>query len=517
MEKRKTNVLFIMVDQLKYSAIRAHGNTDVITPNLDKLTKTSCDHANYFANSPVCVPSRCSFITSKYPHSHGIRENHTVLEENREIHLFRILKQNGYSLAYSGKNHVLMPSEFENFDYSYIEGACEYSEQELECEAILKNKAKLTGSFGYKVASCHEYPKEATGAWKWTSHMIESLEHLCKDERPFCGFLSLVEPHYPHVAPKEIWDLYDEERITAPDIVEDDLQNKASRFLIKQAAQHSDQITLNEKKKWLRAYYSLITLVDMQVGRIVDWLEEHKKLEDTIIVFTSDHGEFGFEHGMYKKDLVLLDALLHVPMIISWPGHIAHSTFSETLAEEVDVLPTVLELLGLNGHRGIQGKSFAKPLLNNQNSFHKDEVFAEVNPPWLFNKFKNYEEYKAFCLKRGIQDPPFNIPGDFTKSIRTMGNRYVWYGNGEEELYDLINDPGETKNLSKDEKYKALKMELKMRLLEWNAKSENPIDPAINANLQIEYDCWKEKNYTNFNEWLPYWTQENIFVNQELE
>jgi len=515
---KKKNVIFIMSDQLKYSAVGAHGNSQVITPNLDKLAKSGCDVENFYTNSPVCVPSRCTFITGKYLHTHGIRENHTVLEENREIHLFRMMKQEGYSLAYSGKNHVLIDSEFENFDYAFTEDTIEFTEIEKEFIEDSKARSAEVGSWMYKIAGFHDFRKEETPCWNWTNRMIDSLNKLKDDERPFCAFLSIVEPHYPHVAPKEIWDMYEGVDFVVPQVDSEDLHNKAARFIIKQMAQHTNEATLEEKKKWMRAYYSLITLVDMQVGRIVDWLESNGKLDDTLIVFTSDHGEFGFEHGMNKKDLVLLDCLLHVPLMINWKGKISHQHMRDTLVEQVDVLPTVLELLGIKSHRGIQGKSFAQALLSNKSDdpvAHKEAVYAEINPPWLYNEFDSYEEFSDFFVRRGSDGVPPNVPGDFSKSIRTKKNRYIWYGNGEEELYDSINDSEEIRNLAKDPAYNELKTLLKIQLLEWNAKSENPIDPAINSRLQREYDCWIGKNDHNYNKWLPYWMIENYKESME--
>ncbi len=512
MTQSRKNVIFIMADQLKYSAVGVHGNKQVITPHLDQLATSGCDVDNFYTNSPVCVPSRCTFVTGKYLHSHGIRENHTVLEENREIHVFRMLKQEGYALSYSGKNHVLIDSEFENFDYVATDGSTQYSEKELQLKEIMKSRSKSVGSSAHKIASYHDFPKEVSSAWGTTSRMIDSLENLKDDERPFCAFLSIVEPHYPHVVPKEIWDLYEGVDFEVPKTVEGDLQKKAARFIIKQKAQHSNDASIEDKKKWLRAYYSMVTLVDMQVGRIMNWLAQHNKLEDTIVVFTSDHGEFGFEHGMIKKDLVLLDCLLHVPLMISCKGLIPPQNMKDTLVEQVDVLPTVLELLGVSSHRGIQGKSFAPILLENKMNgcvSHKEAVYAEINPPFLYNQFESYEDFSEFYLKRGTIDPPFNLPGDFTKSVRTKTHRYIWYGTGEEELYDHVSDPGEMNNLAKDDKYRDIKNSLKIQLLEWNALSENPIDPTINSRLQRQYDRWIGKNDFNYNQWLPFWMIED--------
>lgn len=507
---KRPNLVVMMADQLRYDAMGAHGNPDIITPNLDKLAGESCDFGRYFTNAPVCVPSRCTLLTGKYLHSHGIRENHTVLENGREIHLFRALKQVGYAISYSGKNHVLMEDEFRNFDKVILEEQRNFSDIEQQCHDYQKGIEKQVGSYGYQCARFHEFGKEATSAWKYTTHGLEFMEELSRKEQPFCTFISLVEPHYPHVAPKEIWDLYDPDRLKVPDVVEGELERKASRYKIKQQAQHAEQASLVEKQNYLRAYYSLVTLVDMQIGRVVEKLEALGIRENTLLVVTSDHGDFNFQHNMYKKDLVLTDCLLHVPFILNWKKTIQPAFVREALVEQVDVLPTLLALLGQDCPRGVQGTSVATLVRSDHASdgIHKDAVFAEVNPPWLFNRFGSYEEMKVFWKQRGVMDPPFNVPGDYTKSIRTRDCRYIWYGNGEEELYDLIADPGETRNLATSEHMQSKKLELKVRLLEWNARTENPLDPALVWQLGQKYDRWQGATGGNEAQHLPYWTDE---------
>lgn len=506
----KPNLVVIMADQLRYDAMGAHGNPDILTPNLDRLAGESCDFGSYFTNAPVCVPSRCSLLTGKYLHSHGVRENHTVLESGREIHLFRALKQAGYAISYSGKNHVLMEEEFRNFDRVILEEQGLLTDIEQQCHAFQKEIEKQVGSHGYQCARFHEFGKEATGAWKYTTHGLQFMEELSREEQPFCTFISLVEPHYPHVAPKEIWDLYDPEQLKVPEVMDGELAGKAARYKIKQQAQHADQASLAEKRNYLQAYYSLVTLVDMQIGRVVEQLDALGIRENTLLVVTTDHGDFNFQHNLYKKDLVLTDCLLHVPLLLHWKNTIQPAFVREALVEQVDVLPTLLAQLGLDCPRGVQGTSVAELVLSENASAgtHKEAVFAEINPPWLFNRFGSYEEMKAFWKQRGVMDPPFNVPGDYTKSIRTRDYRYVWYGNGEEELYDLIADPGETCNLAARESLQGIKMDLKVRLLEWHAHTENPLDPALVWQLGQTYDKWLGATGGNRVRHLPYWADE---------
>ncbi|RLA42996.1 MAG: hypothetical protein DRQ97_13300, partial [Gammaproteobacteria bacterium] len=134
-----------------------------------------------------------------------------------------------------------------------------------------------------------------------------------------------------------------------------------------------------------------------------------------------------------------------------------------------------------------QGTSFAA-LLRGETATHKDAVFAEICPPYLYNKYKNFEEFSEANGGRG--NTPFNVPGDFTKSIRETDWRYIWYGTGEEELYDERTDSHELVNLANDPEYAGVKQRLKMRLLEWNALTEDPLDPNIRRDLQEQYNNW---------------------------
>ncbi|MCD6303239.1 MAG: sulfatase-like hydrolase/transferase, partial [Anaerolineae bacterium] len=219
--------------------------------------------------------------------------------------------------------------------------------------------------------------------------------------------------------------------------------------------------------------------------------------ENTLIVFTSDHGDFAWEYGMVKKDLVHQDCLLHVPCLISLPKRIAPAVVDHTMVEEVDLMPTLLELCGIDVPYGCQGRSFVH-LLDGSNKPHKDAVFAEVERPEARLDFETLEEYLP-AFERSRSDPArygferlsINVPGDFCKSIRTERYRYVWYAAGYEELYDLHADPHAWHSRAEDPALANTKAELRDRLLTWLALTEDPVDPAAaDHNLQL-YGDWQ--------------------------
>lgn len=508
MKKPLPNLLVIMTDQQRFDALGVNGNEVIQTPNLDALARSGVNLKRYFTNSPVCVPSRCTLFTGRYPHSHRIRENYNFLEAGREFHLFRVLKQAGYRIGYCGKNHLLDEQEFENFDYTgYMDGS-PLSPPEQALKAKYAAHCKTLGvPFGkhevWRTGLVHDGPAEATRTWRTAEAGLEFLKQ--QDGRdPFALCVSFTDPHVPHLALREYYDRIDRRRIRLTPFQQEGLERKARRWAIKRAAFHAEKATEEDIRHYIAVYYAMIGWVDTQVGRLLETLRERGLDQNTVVVFTSDHGDFNFEHGLAKKDLVLADSLLRVPLLMAWPDRLSPRVVEDALIEEVDVMPTLLDLIGVGVPAGVQGTSFA-PLLRGETAVHKDAVFAEVCPPYLYNK---YPDYAAFAEDHGgPEEAPFNVPGDFTKSIREAGFRYVWYGNGEEELYDHRTDPGERSNVANDPKYAAEKTRLKIRLLEWNALTEDPLDPNVLRDLQATYSNWHPLSVQPGHGFSPPWKE----------
>lgn len=487
----RPNLLFIMTDQQRFDTLTVNGNANMKVPHMDALARSGANVQGYFTNTPVCVPSRCTLFTGRYPHSHRIRENYNLLEAGREIHLFRILKQAGYKIGYTGKNHLVDDQEIPNFDFFDDEQTPEekvlmerYYEWRKEPGNVPPGNSEV-----WRTGLVHEDPPQASRTWRTVERGMEFLDQQTANA-PFALCVSFEDPHVPHFAFKEYFEKYPLDEIDLlPFGGEEELAAKAKRWAIKYGAFNAQAATDEQKKRYVAIYRAMISWIDTQLGRLLAKLEEKGLRDNTLIVFTADHGDFNFEHGLAKKDLVLVDSILHVPCLFSWPqGGISPVVIpQDTLVEMVDVLPTILDLLRVETPIGVQGTSFA-PLLRGETRQHKDAVYAEICPPYLFCKYNNFEEFAAAHGGRG--KTPFNVPGDFTKSIRENDWRYIWYSSGEEELYDHRNDPNELVNLAKDSCFAAEKMRLKLRLLEWNALTEDPLDPNLLRDLQSQYSNW---------------------------
>ncbi len=481
------------------------------TPVLDALAGSGTNLHGYFTNSPVCVPSRCTLFTGRYPHSHKVRENYTLLEAGREFHLFRILKQAKYKLGYVGKNHLLDEAEKQNFDCFSLAGSHELSspdEQVLDRaynEHLQQHGLKEGQSdAAWRAGFTHTQADTSTRSYQTAESAIDFLNSQAGSAQPFALCVSFEDPHVPHIAraadavkyPLDEIELY-------PDEGDIGLSSKARRWLIKKAAQKASEASTQDKKRYIATYRAMISWIDTQIGRVLDTLESLQLRENTLIVFTSDHGDFNFEHGLAKKDLILADSLLHVPCIFSQHNQIVPQTRPEDcLVEEVDILPTILDLLGVKIPFGIQGVSFAS-VLKGTTKNHKEAVYAEISPPYLRCGYSDFPSFEKDHEKNG--KTPFNIPGDFCKSIRTRDWRYVWYATGEEELYNHQSDPNEHCNLAKLHPYASIKQKLKLRLLEWNALTEDPLDTNLGRELQKQYTDWVPVSFQDGFQGQPSW------------
>ena len=491
-----------MTDQQRFDTLTVNGNANMKVPHMDALAQSGANVQGYFTNAPVCVPSRCSLFTGRYLHSHGVRENYCQLEAGREIHLFRILKQNGYRIGYVGKNHLIDEQEEVNFDLFTDEEGPE--EKEL-MERYFEQRRTHPTSEIWRSGFVHDDPPESSRTWRTAQDGIEFIQQQ-DHTTPFALCISFEDPHVPHIAFREYVEKYPLDEIDLlPFNGEAELEQKARRWAMKYGAFNAQAATEYDKKRYIAIYRAMISWIDTQLGRIVQTLEAQGLRENTLIVFTADHGDFNFEHGLAKKDLVLVNSLLRVPCLFSMQGIIDPRVIPpETLVEEVDMLPTILDLLGLETPVGVQGSSFAE-LLKGKTESHKDAVFAEVCPPYLYNKYRNFDAFAAEHGGRG--NTPFNVPGDFTKSIRESDWRYVWYGTGEEELYDEVNDPHELVNLAGDRRHAETKLRLKLRLLEWNALTEDPLDPNIRRDLQQQYGNWTPLSIQDGKHEQPRWKE----------
>lgn len=445
----------MMTDQQRFDALSCHGGW-IQTPNLDLLAAEGVDLLGHYAQSPVCVPSRCSLFSGRYAHAHGVLENDARLPE-QEISLLEVLKREGYRVSYSGKNHLLDTSKMNGLVDRFDDfGSKPSGEGELsDYFAIAEASGRRLNTVGsYASAEFHDFPDEVTNTGRTANRALEYLQESPATGAPWCVIASFSDPHVPHLAPRRFESLYPLDKHVLPNFAPLEHDSKHPRVKVKWEVQGSANASDYDKRFYLSVYGSMCTYVDEQIGRIVEAVRCRPDADRTIIVFVSDHGDFGWHHGMCKKDLLLYDDLLHVPAILYYPAKLPSRRVSSTLSEHVDIVPTLLELAGIDSPSACHGKSLV-PLLSGANEVHKESVYAEVCYPWMRSGHHSADDYRrarAKAKEEGLplaNSAPYNVPGDYTKCVRTKELKYIWYADGFEELYDLSKDPEEKVNRSK--------------------------------------------------------------------
>lgn len=463
----RPNVLFVMTDQQRFDCLGANGNANIRTPNLDRFAAQSVNFQNAFVQAPVCVPSRVSYFTGRYPHSHKNRVNYTPCD-GREVFLQKTLRDAGYRTGSVGKLHYY-PTTADHarstgWDTVYLDDgvprndACsDYVKwrQAHDPNAAVGYNTLAPARNPFRSALKYEYTHAA-----WTGlHTRKVLGEFAADSKPFFLFSSFFDPHSPYLAPQPFDAMYDDVELPLPREVSLDDIRKLPPPLQKQILRFKPEYGMPRARlEWIyRSYYAMVSMVDREVGGILDALDRSGKAGNTIVVFASDHGDQLLEHGLVGKN-VFFESSIHIPFLVRWPGRIAPARRRE-LIETVDLVPTLLELCGLTVPDRVQGRSLA-PLLAGAPYSAREMVFAENAIPEVITA--NSMEY-AYGPGKGVA----GIRHPDAKMVRTARWKLTHYPGHGGELYDLENDPGETRNLYSDPDDSNTIRDLQGALLDW--------------------------------------------------
>jgi iduronate 2-sulfatase len=424
------NVLFIVSDDLKASVLGCYGDQVCQTPNIDKLASEGMVFNRTYCQGLSCGPSRRSFMYSRYQDTEG-------------INLGEHFRNNGWHSARVGKiYHMRVPGDIiagtdgDDVESTWIErfnspGQEAHTPGDYACLNLDIFTTELEGRESTKmpnrmfVTVSYEGDGSDQPDHKTASKVIELMRER-KDE-PFFLAAGFVRPHYPMVAPKPYFDLYPWRDIELPESVENDIGDipKLGRPKIMNSNNPIGKYIDNQKRMWA-GYYASVTFMDKQVGRIIGELEQLGLRESTAIVFLSDHGYHLGEHGFWLKSNLHEEAT-RVPLIISAPGFAPGQT--DSLAELVDLYPTLSTLAGLPVPEKVQGQSLI-PVLGNP--------AARVNTG-------------ALSFHAGIV-------------LRENDWAYMRYNDGSEELYDMVKDPKQFTNQAANPEYANQLAKLQTRL-----------------------------------------------------
>ncbi|MBT4500427.1 MAG: sulfatase-like hydrolase/transferase [Gemmatimonadetes bacterium] len=478
----RPNVLVIMTDQQKATASHLYGNSFCETPSMERLANEGVLFEHAITPHPLCVPARVAFWTSRFPHANGSRRNETLMPAGAE-HAFRLWKEAGYRTGLIGKNHCFKREEdLQLFDVwcAFTHGGraempetwgMDWFRPEAGRNAVkerVQGMKSQSPRFGYATT---DLPLEDHSTGLIAGQAVRFLEQS-KDE-PFALWVSFPDPHEPWIVPEQYAAMFPQEKIELPPWREREFAGEEvperNRVLYEMLGMEED--ALDDVCGVMGVYHGMVRFIDDGLGQILDALERLGLREDTIVVFCADHGDFMGEHRMACKGGVFYDCLTRVPLILSWPGQVAEGERDGSLVNLVDVVPTLLQLQGMEAPCSMQGEGL--PTVTDEAS--REATFSEYGaggPPFGMEDLEKLEKpYGRRGLIRSLQ---WREAEGRRKMVRTRAWKYVHDSMGDrDELYDLKNDPWELVNVVGDPGNAGVVSEMRLRLADWSIDTED--------------------------------------------
>ncbi|WP_020529871.1 sulfatase family protein [Flexithrix dorotheae] len=456
-DSTRPNILLIYTDQQRYNTIRELGNNHIETPNLDNLLKTGVAFSNAFVTAPVCTPSRWSLHSGMYTSSHQTYSNHHI-GKRPKTSLPLELKKIDYTTALIGKNHSFLDEKDMDIIYD-------------------TPKFKKMPEDGRSAAIPMPWKVEEDPMHLLTDSVINLLKS--NEGKPTFVWLSYLHPHTPYALPEPYFSMYDRVEIPEPAVEPEGLKAAGKPFRQVFHQENNDRLIPYDRNKIMRMkrnYYGMISMVDDEIGRLLSYLEKEGLKENTLIIFTSDHGDYMGDHHMVTKSPAMYDCLIRVPLIFNWEKNFPKKMVTDHLVSHVDIMPTILALLGAEVPEQVQGKSFADFLKGGEiSSAEREYVYAEYGIPGkpideksLQMFIPDYQERPIYYNNPKIpwEANPISLTGRF-RMIRNKEWKFVQEENGISELYNLQNDPDELVNLWQNPAYQAIQEQLESDLNLW--------------------------------------------------
>ena len=457
MKGSRPNILWICTDQQRYDTIGALGNPHVDTPNIDRLIAEGFALTHAYCQSPICTPSRASFLTGQYASAVHVTGNGNSLFPDAPPLVTKMLSDAGYDCGLIGKLHL--SSAYRRIEKRVDDGYryWQYSHAPRDDWETGHDYADWVRSKGEVLGELIKSPDGVPAELHQTTWCAEKTIEFMREQRdgPWLACVNIYDPHPPFNPPKAYRDRFDPQAVNGPLFRESDLAQQAKLEAIdfQSKGRHPDAIEPyspgknpraergRDARTLIAAYYAMIALIDEQIGRVIAALEDTGQRDNTLVIFTSDHGEMLGDHGLLKKGCRFYEGLVRVPLIFSWPGHVQSGQRSDALVELRDIAPLLLELAG----RAVPDRMQPRSLL---------PMLSGACPADEHREFVRCEYYDALD----------QADGTYATMYRNRQYKLVVYhGHGLGELYDLATDPGEFDNLWDDAEYVDVKLDLMQR------------------------------------------------------
>jgi len=437
---QKPNILLIMSDEHapQYSSI--HGHPLVQSPHMDRLASMGITFDNAYCNSPLCGPSRMSFMTGRYVHNNGCYDNGSPLRSDTVTWAHR-LRDVGYDVVISGKQHFCGLDQLHGFRTQLG--------RDLHAE-LWTTDGIPRGAADWDEGIVEGKPwggVEAAGPGSTTSIEVDdqveaaALSYIrdpARKDQPWAINVGFIAPHFPLVVPERFYDLYPLDDIDLPEIPDGHLDNLHPVHQRMRRMFGCVDFPEEAVRRARAGYYGLITYLDEKIGRLIDALEETGQFRNTIIIHTSDHGEMNGEHGMWRKSNHY-EASARVPLQIAWPGTFPDNKRVSQNVSLVDLVATLIDVTWASRDVApLDGESL-RPLIEGEEPGWKDEAFSEY-------------------LAHGVEGPVAMLKrGDYKLNV-SLGDA--------PQMFNIAEDPNEFTDLADDPEHKDIQKTLHRRLID---------------------------------------------------
>jgi arylsulfatase A-like enzyme len=464
MDEERPNVVFLIADELRADAVHCIDGEPIETPHMDRLAEQGSLFSHSYVQHPVCSPSRVSFMTGWYPHTRGHRTL-THLLRPHEPSLLKYLRSAGYHVEWNGKNDLLAA---ESFPDSVSSRCTKRASRPLWPNNPWPPEHRHFKSFYFGCRG--EAPYEDNDS-VWVHEGIRFLQS--SPPEPFFLYLPLVVPHPPYTVEEPYFSMYDRSKVTAP--LPPQLDDKPHFMGEIRQSYGINRLSEADLREIVATYWGMVSRLDDLVGELMAALESSPLRENTVVVVTSDHGDYVGDYGLTEKWWTgFQDCIMRVPLIIRLPGE-AGGRRIDALTESIDVFATIMQLAGLEPQHTHFGLTLL-PLMRGETAEHRSAVFADGGhvPSEKHTAEAIWPKDTIYYEKTRLQhDDPTTLAK--AAMIRTEGWKYVARLVGKEELYDLQADPDELVNRIDDERLGDVVVELRDRLLRWFLRTSDDV------------------------------------------
>jgi arylsulfatase A-like enzyme len=466
---KQPNVIVVITDHQRADSLGMVQCGREVMPRLNRFAKSGTVFSRAYTTAPLCLPARTAMATGTYPTAGLPINDFSGCAARHQILATSFLEKAGYEVAYIGKNDIrTLPAPPDQHD------TCEWSDKRSYAEWLREQglpehpgwEDDEEGFHGYFYKQVEEvlpdgpvtsrYSHPATGKWKgklenfrdfyFYREMRHWLEQRAGDDAPFAAFFSIPSPHPPLEVPDPYYAMYDPDQVELPPNIGHPSEGEPANRSRAVARQLADAATESDHRKAWAAHLGLLSLADDIFGKLLDDLDELKLADDTVIIFTSDHGHHLGQHRMFGIN-ELYEQTVHVPLIARFPN--GHAGKVDELVSHLSIAPTLLDVAGLQSPPGMIGPSLVPTI-------------GEGKPPAEAPQFFQFSGQIGY--------------GYYRRGVVTRRYKYIYDPEDESELYDLENDPLEMRNLARDPAFKEILKEHHTLCRNWHLGQDDWIN-----------------------------------------